>query len=92
MKYQRNLISKFFKTLASTDVLQLSNLSKLHIFILAPHNIFRVDKIETNLWINTNERVCLGVEFLLQRNNDGLEVLHRLVFDVICHLGGTEVN
>lgn len=30
----------------------------------------------TNLWIDANERVCLGVELLLQRDDDGLEVLH----------------
>lgn len=42
------------------------------------------------LWINANEWVCLGVEFLLQRNDDGLEVQHRLVFDIIGHLESTE--
>lgn len=48
--------------------------------------------METNLWINTDEGVGLGVEFLLQRNDDGLEVLYGLVFDVIGHLEGTRGN
>lgn len=44
---------------------------------------------KTNLWINTDKRVCLGVEFLLEGNNNGLEVLYRLVLDVIGHLKST---
>lgn len=45
--------------------------------------------INTNLWINADKRVCLGVEFLLEGNNNSLEVLYRLVLDVIGHLKGT---
>lgn len=46
-------------------------------------------RIKTNLWINADKRVCLGVEFLLEGNNNSLEVLYRLVLDVIGHLKGT---
>lgn len=45
--------------------------------------------MKTNLWVNTDERVCLGVEFLLEGNNNRLKVLYRLVLDVIGHLKGT---
>lgn len=39
-----------------------------------------------NLWVDADERVSLGVKLLLQGDDDGLEVLHRLVFDVVGHL------
>lgn len=40
----------------------------------------------TNLWVDADERVRLSVELLLQGDDNGLEVLHRLVLNVIGHL------
>lgn len=40
----------------------------------------------TDLGIHADERVGLGVKLLLQRDDDGLEVLDGLVFNVISNL------
>lgn len=38
------------------------------------------------LRVDANEALSLGVEFLLERDDDGLEVAGRLLLDVIGHL------
>lgn len=38
------------------------------------------------LGVDSNEALSLGVELLLERDDDGLEVASRLLLDVICHL------
>lgn len=40
------------------------------------------------LRIDSNEALSLGVELLLERDDDGLEVASRLLLDIICHLCG----
>lgn len=66
-----------------------NNIKKYHNVIYAISTTATLTLFKTNLWVNTNKRVCLGVEFLLKGNNNGLEVLYRLVLDVIGHLKGT---
>ena len=41
---------------------------------------------DAHLWVDSDEGVGLGVELLLQRDDHGLEVHHRLVLDVVGHL------
>ena len=48
--------------------------------------LFCYSQEDTNLWVDSNEWVCLCVKLLLQRDDNGLEVHHWLVFDVVGHL------
>lgn len=66
-----------------------NNIKKYHNVIYATSSTATLRLFQTNLWVNTDQRVCLGVELLLEGNNNGLEVLYRLVLDVIGHLKGT---
>lgn len=38
------------------------------------------------LRVDSNEALSLGIELLLERDDDGLEVASGLLLDVICHL------
>ena len=42
------------------------------------------------LRVDTNEALGLGVELLLQRNNNGLEVARGLLLDVVSNLYGRQ--
>lgn len=66
-----------------------NNIKNYHNVIYAASSTATLRLFQTNLWVNADQRVCLGVELLLEGNNNSLEVLYRLVLDVIGHLKGT---
>lgn len=66
-----------------------NNIKNYHNVIYAASSTATLRLFKTNLWVNADQRVCLGVELLLEGNNNSLEVLYRLVLDVIGHLKGT---
>lgn len=45
--------------------------------------------VNPDLWIHSDQGVCLSVKLLFQRDHDSLEVLHRLILDVVCDLHNT---